>query len=324
MNTPAHIDVDDTMLAKYVSGEASAEEACAVDQWINASQDNRVLLEQAMSVWARIPESTSWRLPDNQKALKDLREELSRPSSMAVKRFPWMVAAALAMLAAATGLWIVKSARTPERTFALITRSAGSDTVSYALPDHSVVGLGHHATIRYPAQFPGPSREVFLRGEASFAVAPDPGKPFIINVGDVKIEVLGTSFEIRPDTDAISVEVLSGIVRMFRGDKGVTISASHTGIYHKKTKRFSLAGNLQTVVRSFNFRNATLKQIAGELEEAYGIQVIFENKRLENRTMSSSFDDKPLQFVLKVISITLNMDYRIDENTVYLGGERRN
>lgn len=320
MNIPGHIEVDDSMLAKYLSGEASPEEAVAVDQWVSASRGNRVLLKQAMTIWAQIPENISWQLPEKEKWLRDFRRKLSRRPPRPLNRFRWMAAALIPILIVGTILWLIHPGGNSKEISSWVTRSGGPAALPDTLPDQSVVALGHYATIRYPVHFTGSSREVLLRGGASFIVAPDPEKPFIVDVEGLKIKVLGTSFEVRPDTAAISVEVQSGIVSMFRGDSGITVTASHTGVYDRKNGQFSVINNLEAVVRSLNFRNASLKQIADKLEKAYGIRVIFENKRLESCTMSTKFDRKPLSFVLNVISITLNIHYRIDKTTVYLSG----
>lgn len=321
MNNPDHIDVNEAMLAKYMSGEASPEEASAIDQWVNASARNRLILDQAMTVWARIPENKSWQLPDKDKWLKDFREKISGRPLRSLKRILWTSAAAVLILIASTILWLTKPDSTPGKTAPWITRSGGAVALTDTLPDQSLVDLGHQAIIKYPAHFTGSSREVKLWGNASFVVTADPGKPFIVDVEGIKIKVLGTSFNIRPDTTVISVEVQSGIVRMIRGDSGMNVSAFHTGVYDRKTGQFSLTNGYKPVRRSLNFKNVSLKQIADKLEEAYGVQVIFENKQLENCTMSSRFDNESLQFVLKVVSITLNIHYRIDKNTVYLDGE---
>jgi len=320
MNNPGHIEVGDAMLAKYLSGETSPEEAAAVDQWVSASQENQKQLDQAMIVWAQIPGNKPWQLPDRERELEDFREKRSSKPKGSLRRFRWVAAAAILILITGATLLFITPAGRQKEAFSWITRKGGSIAVPDTLPDHSIVRLDNYATIRYPAHFTGASREISLQGSASFKVAANPEKPFIVTVGEVKIKVLGTSFKVRPDTAAISVEVLSGMVRLFRGDSGVTISAASTGVYDKATGQFSLIANPESAEKSFNFRNASLRQIAGKLEEAYGIQVIFENKQLENCTMSSTFDHRSLQFVLEVISITLNVHYRIDKSTVYLNG----
>ncbi|MFR7808806.1 MAG: FecR family protein [Butyricimonas faecihominis] len=64
------------------------------------------------------------------------------------------------------------------------------------LSDGSKIYLNAGSTLRYPDQFIGDKREVFLTGEAYFEVKSDSLHPFIVHASDVAIRVLGTSFNV--------------------------------------------------------------------------------------------------------------------------------
>ena len=64
------------------------------------------------------------------------------------------------------------------------------------LSDGTKIWLNSGTTIRYPEQFAADSRSVTINGEAYFEVAKMAHKPFTVNSSDLKIEVLGTSFNI--------------------------------------------------------------------------------------------------------------------------------
>lgn len=56
-------------------------------------------------------------------------------------------------------------------------------------------------------------RDVRLeRGEASFDVSHDAARPFIVAVGDLRVQVVGTAFDILRDSGAITVTVARGVV----------------------------------------------------------------------------------------------------------------
>ena len=73
--------------------------------------------------------------------------------------------------------------------------------------------------------------------------------------------------------------------------------------------------------RVFDFENVSLKQIAAQLEKAYGITVVFRNKKLEGCPMSSSFENRSVNYIFDVISATLNVSCDIDGKTVYISGK---
>ena len=83
------------------------------------------------------------------------------------------------------------------------------------LPDSSDVWLNAESTVSYPEIFTGERREVILsRGEAFFSVTKDEGKPFSVDVKDMKVTVHGTQFNIDSymDDGNITVELHGGSV----------------------------------------------------------------------------------------------------------------
>ena len=69
------------------------------------------------------------------------------------------------------------------------------------LSDGTRVWLNSESELRYPVDFVGTERKVFLRGEAYFQVAKDTTKPFRVMVNDMMVEALGTGFNINAYQD---------------------------------------------------------------------------------------------------------------------------
>lgn len=72
---------------------------------------------------------------------------------------------------------------------------SGEESASgFTLPDGSHVWLNGGSRLEYPAAFDGKTREVKLSGEAYFDVQKDPSRPFRVEMNNMNVEVLGTSF----------------------------------------------------------------------------------------------------------------------------------
>ena len=57
-------------------------------------------------------------------------------------------------------------------------------------------------------------------GEAWFQVAKDRTRPFVVEVGDVRVRAVGTAFAVRRSADGVNVQVTDGIVELWRvGDE---------------------------------------------------------------------------------------------------------
>ncbi|MGC4022204.1 MAG: DUF4974 domain-containing protein [Cyclobacteriaceae bacterium] len=180
----------------------------------------------------------------------------------------------------------------------------------------------------WPNQNTGTTREVKLDGEAFFDVAHDPLKPFIISTDEIKIKVLGTSFNVWQDqkTNEIKADVTRGKVMMYNNDKSIIIEAGMVGVYHKQTKDFELIkmSNQNAIgyaTHSLSFSNSTMDEICSQLSKAYGVQFVFENEKLHDCRLTTEYQNKSLSFILNVIEESLNIKYQIKNDTVYISGD---
>lgn len=82
------------------------------------------------------------------------------------------------------------------------------------LPDGSRVWLNSASSLRFPTAFTGSRREVELHGEGYFEIAKDASKPFTVGVNDMKVRVLGTSFNTMayPDEGSVNTTLVDGAV----------------------------------------------------------------------------------------------------------------
>lgn len=99
--------------------------------------------------------------------------------------------------------------------------TAKSAQSGLVLADGSTVALNVDSRLRYPVSFGGPTREVYLTGEAFFTIQKDPGHPFIIHTDKMTIRVLGTAFNVRcyPGDDVTETTLLQGSVEVTFPDR---------------------------------------------------------------------------------------------------------
>ncbi|MBI2513967.1 MAG: FecR domain-containing protein [Opitutae bacterium] len=109
------------------------------------------------------------------------------------------------------------------------TTLAATDVVVHAperrtLPDGSVVELrdGAQIEIDFSPEF---RRVALLRGEAHFAVAKNPARPFIVRADGVEVRAVGTAFAVQVGQSAVEVVVTEGKVAV---EKPAPASAAAT------------------------------------------------------------------------------------------------
>lgn len=126
-------------------------------------------------------------------------------------------AAALALCLAAAGLtWQLAPTSAPSAARAASTPSAiVAAPARQVLPDGTVVELNDGAEI--VTDFTPALRRVILRrGEAHFAVAKNPHRPFIVVAGKIEVRAIGTAFTVDLDSAAVDVLVTEGRVSVDR------------------------------------------------------------------------------------------------------------
>ena len=113
---------------------------------------------------------------------------------------------------------------------------------SIVLTDGTKVFLNAGSEIYYPVAFSGDQREVGLKGEAYFEVAKDECRPFFVQAGDVRIRVLGTSFNVTsyPERERIETTLEQGRIQITNGKEQINVVPGKQVVYNKKNNRFEV------------------------------------------------------------------------------------
>lgn len=157
-------------------------------------------------------------------------------------------------------------------------------------------------------------REVTLiKGEAAFAVAPDPEKPFIVTAGPGTIRVVGTVFSIRKHPDRVTVTVSEGLVTILtaaatepvriRAGQEVTYDAQGIGPVTDADLMKTLAWQRGQLV----FTMEPLSGVIDELNRYHPGAMILANPALRQRVVSGVFAvNDPLR-VIEAVTHTLHV-----------------
>ena len=111
------------------------------------------------------------------------------------------------------------------------------------LPDGTQVDMNSGTELAYDV-VAGDHREVkILRGEAFFDVTKDPDCPFRIMVDNMKIEVLGTTFNVNAKGRKVETALLTGRVKLAsnHSDKVYYLSPGEKSIYEPMKSQFQFA-----------------------------------------------------------------------------------
>ncbi len=153
---------------------------------------------------------------------------------------------------------------------------------SLVLSDNTKVIINAGSSIVYPATFSSHSvnRNVYVYGNCHFAVAKNPLHPFVVNMGNLKVKVLGTHFSVNSynDDEKIMVTLEEGLVNVFDKQKSMTLHPNEQLVYYRADGRMekysvdALACN-SWVNGNLDFSAQPLGVIIKTLERRYGVKI---------------------------------------------------
>ena len=188
--------------------------------WLTASAAHRASFERHRRLWGDFNALAQWRPEHGTVPNPDLLARHRRPS-------PWRWAAPALLAAAAVALLLVWSSanRAPNHaTLAFEATTYRQETLS----DGSVLDLnrGAHVVVQFTA---AERRVLLVQGEAQFAVAKNPARPFVVRAGGVEVRAVGTAFNVKLAGPNLEVLVTEGTVHVSQQTVVVTPTSMAAG-----------------------------------------------------------------------------------------------
>ena len=220
-------------LARLRADDADEGDRRAFERWLEEDDSHREAFRRASFAWDAADQARQ------DERIAALRQWAMTPQRPARRPFRWggialggMAAAALAAL-----LVVPDAARVlpdpvrevasvaPERDIRRLETQVGQ-RASARFADGTMVTLNTDTVINVPRWEEERIVEL-VRGEAHFAVATDPQRPFSVIVAGKRVTALGTRFDVRLDEDeSVSVTLVEGRVRVAPDEVGGPASAA--------------------------------------------------------------------------------------------------
>lgn len=319
-----HTSSIDSLLCRYCSGTATAEERLQVEEWILQSEENQKIARQIYHLYLATDTFQTLCHTDTEKALRKVRKKMKAP-----RLHPWwqqiqrIAAILLIPLAVAYCISYFKT-DVPSTQWVEIRTQPGT-TATLVLPDSSVVVLNSESVLRYPTLFTGNERKVSLEGEGYFSVAKDPEKQFILHTpGEGEIRVYGTEFNVEayPTDPLIKTTLVSGQVSFtFNGRSEETLlSPGQKATYDPGKKTVTVAetfveGAIAWKDGKLIFRDTPFDEITDRLSKQYGVDFIIRKKELRDYTFTGAFEHQPLARILEHFTLSSKIRFKsLEEN----------
>lgn len=312
----------DELISKFLSGEASPEEAMMLEDWKLEAPENQAHYEQSEHVYALLQNAGKPAEADTAKAWEKVKPLLDREKVKPLypkTTFTRIAAALIILLGIGAGL--VLFFNTDQKGTSYMADNTPKDI---KLTDGSEVTVFAHSSLTADAGFGKTNRLMHLNGNATFSVVHDESMPFVIDAGNVFIKDIGTRFTVRSslDTDTVYVHVDEGIVLLFDSlGSALEIKATEHALYIRSKKQ--IVKNETTVARpnaQLNFSNKPLGEVIATLNATYNTAIILQNASLKNCTITTRFEHEDLDTIISIITETLGLSYEKTANGYIIKG----
>lgn len=307
------------VIAKYLAGECSEDEKREIEKLIQSSPLEEQEYQEMKKIWSASERFT----PDSRAAFKIVDKKISEGSDNRMKKvFYW----AAAILILGIGVYFLNNFYNIQKWE---TVSALNEKKNVVLPDGSSVWLNTNSSLKYSITDNG-DRVCHLNGEAYFEVTKMESRPFSVETNYSRIQVIGTSFNINNKTEAGQdiLSVTSGKVSFSEkntGDEEVIVAAGQSSVYtystHSiKTQKIDL-NSLSWKTGILQFSNMTLNEVAEVLKEYYNTKIEVDPS-IQTCLLNATITNLPLEDALIVIQKTLNVDYEVTKEAIYIKGKK--
>jgi len=193
--------------------------------------------------------------------------------------------------------------------------------VAFNLPDGTTGFLNSGSKLSYTLPFSN-NRKVSLEGEAWFDVVHNEKRPFEISAGESKIKVLGTSFNVSAYKEEKYVEVVlqNGKVEFSDGVEADKIVMKPSERLVLKDAKIAVDPVDPSKYKGWTdgkliFRGDNMAEVARRIERWYDVKVEIADKNLDQFSFRATFKDDSLVEVLKLLSLTSPIEYKIVPRT---------
>jgi ferric-dicitrate binding protein FerR (iron transport regulator) len=191
------------------------------------------------------------------------------------------------------------------------------------LPDGSKVWMNAESTLRYPTAFNGDTREVSLTGEAYFEIAHNSAQPFHVQVRDIKVEVLGTHFDIMAyeNEGVIATTLVEGSVRVSSSSQQLQLKPGQQALQDNNGAGMKIINevDIQQVLAwkndYFQLSGDRLDRLMRQLERWYDVSVVYNGPVPEKRFGGKILRSSPLSDVLKALELS-EVKFRVEGKTI--------
>lgn len=321
-------------------------------EWIAVHPDKKEELETAVNVLktllnARKAAVTTDKNESLLELMKLINEERPKsPKTIRSLNSIWFKIAAVSLLVIGlSSLWNVfhvRDIKNQDLAYNEIIVPLG-EKAQIILSDGSHVWINSASKLRYPVKFGEISRDVMLEGEAFFDVAKKYGKIFVVSTRDVKVNVLGTAFNVKcyPGDKKTQTIVVRGVVKVediHGNQKAMIVKPNEMATLQEKSLSCQTISKISSITvnkvdperlvswkdQMLVFTGESFEDLAIKMERWFNVNIKIDNNELKSERYNGKFvHNETVYQVLEAIKITTPITYKVEKDTIIISKKQR-
>lgn len=197
---------------------------------------------------------------------------------------------------------------------------------SFTLADGTRVWLNARSSLRYPVAFTGNERVVYAEGEIYLEVAKDRKHPFFVVLNGMKVEVLGTSFNINSyaDDGFAEVTLVEGRVATYVGKERYNLQPGRQLRWDKEKQDVNIkVVNVEDYIAwksgQYIFKGRALSEVAKVLQRWYDVDIVFESEECAKVVYTGViYKEENFDAFVQRLKETSSLLCRVEEGKLYI------
>lgn len=322
------------IISKYLSGTANSQELEELTKWCNADERHEQEFLELCESWQISHTEMHIVIPDKERVWGKIMSNLyqKKPVKMYSRHLLYRVVGIAAMLALVLGFSISLLLSEEEEAKLVMFTAPVGQKAEISLPDGTKVWLNSGSTLTYSTDYAKYNRSVKLQGQAFFDVTKDSEKLFDVSVGDVKVLVHGTAFDVNgyADNSELEVVLLRGHVTVVSGSTDKLLADMRPNqkaviSLHEKEKCQLLAcdAEVESVWRlgKLKIENENLSEVIRKMERWYGVKIRLKNMPGDKRYWMT-IKTESLKEMLEIMNRVTPIVYTINGEEVKITGSK--